>query len=223
MKIDYAAAAAQAYARQLCRSGSRGALMTFGNTFEVEQAFTDDPHALDAAIAALPERLASDYRRRGIGEGTRLYDSMADAGREFVRWGNPERNLILLMLTDGRDNRSAEFGPKEIGRHLARTFTNIPGNFAFLVGVGRADQIDKRALATVGVMGGFPAVLLDSFRELGECFARIAHKVTAAIMRETVQGPGYAITRTTPALHVVSKAIDFALLIDRSGSMAEQA
>jgi hypothetical protein len=223
MKIDYAAAAARVCLRQLCRSGSRGALMTFGDTFEVEQPFTDDAHTLDAAVAALPERLIQDYRRRGIVEGTLLYDSMAEAVSVFAHEGNPERSFILLALTDGRDNRSTQFKPEEIGQHMGTNFADIPGNFPFLVAVGRADQIDKRALDTIGVEGHFPAVLLDSFPELAECFARIAHTVTAAVMRETVQGPGYVITRTTPGLHVVSKAIDFALLIDRSASMAERA
>ena len=223
MKIEYAATAARAFARQLCRLGSRGALMTFGNTFQVEVPFTENLDLLDRALATLPARLVADIRRRGIGEGPLHYDSLASAESEFARFGDHERPFVLVDLTDGNDNRSKLFGPALIGQHMARRFSCVPGNHAFLIGVGRDDQLDRQALATIGNEGGFPAVLLDSFGELQECFARIAHKVIATVRKETIQGPGFVINRTTPALHVISQPIDFAFLIDRSGSMAERA
>jgi hypothetical protein len=220
-KIDYAVAAPRLFAHQLPLPGlDRGAVLSFGNTFRIEQPFTDSPATLDLALSALPEIVAA-AGRRGEGEGTRLYDSLADAADYFARRADRSRPWVLIAVTDGIDTASRTFdgAPRAVGRHLATHFASRAATFPFLVGVGSGGQIDRRALALVGEYGGFPALLIDAFPLLQEVFARLALKVTRAVSATVVRGPGFVMSSVRPGVTVGRRPIDYAFLIDRSGSM----
>jgi hypothetical protein len=169
-------------------------------------------------LATLPKRFVDSYRVRGSGEKTRLNDSMADAVDYLLRHGYPGQPLIFVVVTDGEDNQSVVHDPVSVGTYIRRAFSSIPGNYASLIGVG--SDINRTALSQIGEYGNFPVVTLDRFEELQSHFDRVVHEVTANIERHIIQGPGFVITRSTPTLHVRRHDCTFALLIDRSGSMA---
>jgi hypothetical protein len=221
IKIDYATDAMRAFARVLHGPDCEGAVFSVGNTFRVDQPFTGSLALIDQALLALAANLKAGIRRGGRGEGTALNDSLSEAVSYVCRHADSRRPSILVCCTDGKDNRSGLFRtPRRIGQDMRDRFTRIPGNFAFLVGCG--GDIDRHALTLIGEAGGFPAVLLDQFSQLRDALARLAVKVTRALQRTTVTGPGYSVTRTTPGLLLESRPLQYALLLDRSGSMAEE-
>jgi hypothetical protein len=135
----------------------------------------------------------------------------------LLRYGYPGRPLIFVGLTDGDNNIKSTHGPESIGCHIRASFSSIPGNYASLIGVG--SDINRSALSRIKEHGGFPVVTLGRFEELQSHFDRIVHEVTANIERHIIRGPGFILTRSTPTIHVRRHDCDFALLIDRSGSM----
>jgi hypothetical protein len=224
-KIEHASSAARLFTSRLHRPGiDRGAVLSFGDTLRVEQRFTDSPAALDLTLSGLPATVAAAARRRA-GEGTRLYDSLADAADFFTCRADPRRAWVLVVLTDGKDNASDVYrgAPERIGRYLAGTFNCRPTAFPFLLGVGTGPQIDRRALALVGEHGRFPALMIDAFPLLQHVFATLALRVTRELNATVVRGPGFVMSQVTPSIVVSRQPIDYAFLIDRSGSMNGQA
>jgi Mg-chelatase subunit ChlD len=220
-KIEHAVGAARLFTDRLQRRGiDRGALFTFGNTFKVEQNFTNSPAELDVALSGLPDTIGA-AARAGNGEGTRCYDSLHDAAEMFQRNADPDRPWVMIAVTDGMDNASRTYrnDPAGIGRRLASGFNARRASFPFLIGVGTGKQIDRHALATVGANGHFPAVLLDSFDMLQQLFLTLAVRVTRGLTSTTLRGPGFVFSEIQPTLRVERRPIDFAFVIDRSGSM----
>jgi Mg-chelatase subunit ChlD len=220
-KIEYAVSAPREFIRLLHQEGTdRGMICTFGNTFRVEQAFTSTEAVLDRSLAAV-----ADGVRRSSGEGTRMYDSMADAVEVFWQHADRSRPWVMITVTDGMDNRSLKYNgnPVAVGAFLAERFNYEPTNYLFLIGVGNGREIDTKALAAVGEHGGFPALRIDAFPLLSQVFATLAMQVSRGLQETVLQGPGFLAREVRPMLRVARQPIDYAFLIDRSGSMAASA
>src|SRR5262249_39795105 len=103
--------------------------------------------------------------------------------------------------------------------HFPGGFNARAASFPFLIGVGTGQQIDRAALAAVGTHGRFPALLLDLLDLLQQLFLNLAVRVTRGLTSTTVHGPGFVLNKIQPTLRVERRLIDFAFVIDRSGSM----
>jgi hypothetical protein len=222
-KIDYAVGAARLFIHHLHQDGiDRGMVATFGNTFRVEQRFTTTEAYLHNALAQIPQSLGNAIRKQQ-GERTRLYDSIEDVISEFWRTGGRNRPWLLTIITDGQDNESYRYkdNPLGVGRHIAQKFNHEPSNFPFLIGVGEDRQIDKYALGIIGNYGGFPAVTIAAFPLLELIFLNIAVKVSTELLGLQIQTQGLTWQQVSEIRRMSRVPIDYAFLIDRSGSMSE--
>ena len=68
--------------------------------------------------------------------GTRLYDSIVDVMQIFRNRGDTSRPWILVVVTDGEDNRSSRSLHKCAQEISSQFSTKNSNNFLFLVGVG---------------------------------------------------------------------------------------
>ncbi|HOG48843.1 MAG TPA: hypothetical protein PLJ35_06885 [Anaerolineae bacterium] len=215
-KIDYAVGAAGVFVCHLHQERlDRGMIATFGNSFRVEQSFTTTESSLHSALA----RTRSSIRD----ERTRLYDSIEDVIAEFWRTGRRDCPWPLTIITDGQDNESYKYrnNPTAIGRFVGQRFNHEPSNFPFLIGVGEGQQIDKGALGAIGDAGGFPAATISAFPLLEVAFLQIAISVTTQLAGRSISAGNVSWEQVTTIRRLSRTAIDYAFLIDRSGSMSE--
>lgn len=214
-KIDYACAAAGIFIQHLHTEGfDRGLIATFGNSFQVVQGFTGAESQLHSALART--------RRSVTNEGTRLYDSIEDGIDQFWSGGDRRRPWLFIVVTDGKNN--FDYGkyhnnPVGIGNTIARRFNHEPSNFMFLLGVGKNDEIDVNALATVGAYGGILAIPVQAFALLEAVFLKIALSVTTDIVGQTISSGNVTWAQVAQLRRVSHRPLDYAFLIDRSGSM----
>lgn len=215
-KIEYAIGAAGVFIYHLHQENfDRGLIASFGNTFRIEQGFTSTESYLHASLA----RLSNSIRD----ERTRLYDSIEDIITEFWRNGRRDRPWLLTIITDGQDNESYKYknNPAAIGRYIAQKFNHEPSNFPFLIGVGEGSQIDKKALAAIGDNGGFPAVTIAAFPLLELVFLQIAINVSTQLVGRRIEVGNMSWEEVAQIRRLSRTPIDYAFLIDRSGSMTE--
>lgn len=219
-KIEYAVAAASIFIRNLHRNNfDHGMIATFGNTFRVEQNFTSNENNLQYSLGRVVSSITN--------ERTRLYDSIEDVITEFWRNGARDRPWLLTIITDGQDNESRKYrstdrnSPVRIGDYVLRRFNHEPTNFPFLIGVGDGQQIDAQSLAIIGQVGRFPAVTIAAFPLLEQMFLRIALQVSSQLVGRTFDFAGLTWAQVQEIRKLVQVPIDYAFLIDRSGSMNE--
>jgi hypothetical protein len=136
-------------------SGSQAAVFSFDDQPQLVLERTADAVAVKAAVDAL----------RVAGSHTALNDALYDASR-YLR-DAPGRRRAILLITDGRDERSAVV--LEDGLAVARQ-TRIP---VFCVGVGRVEERVLRRVAKLTEGQYHPAVLASA----------------AEIAREVVESP----------------------------------
>jgi hypothetical protein len=110
-------------------AGSEAAVFSFDDQSRVVLPRTSDPEAVRSAVDGL----------KGAGRYTALYDALYDASR-YLR-DAPGRRRAILLVTDGRDERSAVV--LEDGLAVARE-DGIP---VFCVGVGRVEERALRRIA----------------------------------------------------------------------------
>ena len=229
-KIDYAIGAARLFIHHLHQDGiDRGMIATFGNTFRVEQRFTSTEVYLHNALATLPSTVVNAVNKNQ-GESTRLYDSMEDVINHFwdERLGAARnRPWLLTIITDGQDNLSTRYphkdslSPARIGQCIAQRFNHEPSNYPFLIGVGEGQYIDKQALATIGAYGRFPAVTIEAFPLLELMFLEIAINVSEQVSGVTIRQGSRSWQEVSRIRQTTRIPIDYAFLIDLSGSMSE--
>ncbi len=222
-KIEYAVSAAGVFAAHLHQEGfDQGMIATFGNYFRVAQGFTSTESHIHYALKGLVDQVNRDVRNRQ-GQRTRLYDSIEDVITEFWRSGRRDRPWLLTIITDGQDNESSKYhnDPAGIGRYIAQRFNHEPSNFIFVIGVGEGDQIDKRALGTMGDCGGFLAMTIAAFPLLEFAFLQIAVKVSSALVEQRIQIGTLSWEEVARIRQVSRTALDYAFLLDCSGSMSE--
>jgi len=221
-KIEYACGAAGLFIRHLhTESFDRGMIATFGNSFQVEQGFTSTESSLHSALARVSRSVKN--------EGTRLYTSIYDVIRVFwdgARNSNAadkRRPWLLTVITDGKENsdRSDSYhnNPMGIGRYIADHFNHEPSNFMFLLGVGSNQDIDVNALATVAAYGGIPAIPVQAFPLLEYTFLQIALDVSTQLVGQRVNIGNLTWERVAQIRQISQTALDYAFLIDRSGTM----
>ena len=164
-KIEYAAGAALHFIESLHAEGvDRGCIASLGNNFRVDQPFTTHKHELADTLIRLGQSRPS--------ENTALYDSIALAIKQFQDHGRRNVPWVLIVLTDGKDNASQAFPPKDkqspaiIGHLTARCFTVEPTNYFVLVGIGDQNSLDVEALTTIGHFANSPAIPLANFHLL---------------------------------------------------------
>lgn len=217
-KIEYACAAAGIFIKHLhTENFDRGMIATFGNSFQVVQNFTSTENYLHSALRTTA-RSVSD-------EGTRLYDSIEDGINTFWQYGDRRRPWILVVVTDGKDYyNSGKYhnNPAGIGRYIAQRFNHEPSNFMFLLGVGKQKDIDIDALATIGAHGGILAVPVEAFPLLEAAFLAIAVSITTDIVGQRITNGNVTWEQVAQLRRVSQRPLDYAFLIDRSGSMSER-
>jgi Mg-chelatase subunit ChlD len=220
-KIEYAAGAALHFINALHAEGvDRGAIYSLGNTFRVDQGFTTSREELDRALINLGQSKPN--------ENTALYDSIALAIDQFQRFGRPNVPWVLIVLTDGKDNASQVFShrdersPAAVGLLTAECFANASSNYFVLVGVGDANSLDVKAITTIGEYARSPAIPLASFHLLEELFLQLVIQVSETLVGRTFQVGEHEILELARVRQVNKIGIDYALVIDRSGSMDER-
>jgi hypothetical protein len=216
-KIEYAIGAAGLFAQHLHTEGfDHGMIATFGNTFRVEQGFTGTERLIHQSLARVTHSVTN--------EQTRLYDSIEDVVGQFWHAGGDRgRPWLLTVITDGQDNASSRYrgNPRAIGQYVATHYNHEPTNFIFVIGVGEGNQIDKRALGTLGDAGGFMAMTIEAFPLLEVAFLMIALKVTEQLVGRQINVGNVTWEQVAQIRQVNHVPIDYAFLIDRSGSMSE--
>lgn len=216
-KVEYAVGATGLFIRHLHRENfDRGMIATFGNTFRVEQTFTASESRLHSALARVARSVTN--------EGTRLYDSIEDVIREFWRIGERDRPWLLTIITDGIDNVENEKyrgNPAGIGRYVATYYNHEDSNFISVIGVGDGEQIDRKALGTLGDTGGFPAMTIDVFPLLEMLFISIALEVSERLEGIRINYEDMSWTEVSRVRQLSRIPFDYAFLLDRSGSMSE--
>lgn len=216
-KIEYACAAAGIFIKHLHTEGfDRGMIATFGNSFQVVQNFTSVESQLHSALSRTVRSVSN--------EGTRLYDSMEDGIMKFWQSGDRRRPWILIVVTDGKDyfdQGKYRNNPAGIGTFIAQRFNHEPSNFMFLLGVGRRGEIDVNALATVGAYGGILAIPVEAFALLEAVFLKIAVSITTDVFSQTYTQGNISWQRVAELRRLSHRPLDYAFLIDRSGSMNE--
>ena len=175
-KIEYAVGATGLFVRQLHRENfDRGMIATFGERFQVVQPLTAHESRLENGL---------DRVLHGAGErNTRLYDSLEDVVKVFLRDAQPGRPKLLTVITDGQDNASTKYrnNPEGIGRFIHNAYSSETLNFMFVIGVGSNQQIDTQGLGRMGNAGRFPAMKIDAFPLLMQVFLEIAIEVSSHI------------------------------------------
>lgn len=226
-KIEYATGAAGLFIYHLHQENfDRGLIATFGNTFRVEQDFTSNETYLHNVLRRLPDTV-TDLVTRDRGERTRLYDSIEDMIAAFWKSAKRDRPWLLTIITDGQDNESTKYrhddwrSPANIGRYIAQHFNHEATNFPFLIGVGDEPNINAKALGQIGNSGGFPAVTIAAFPLLELIFLRIALSVTTQLVGRRIEIGSMSWEEVAQLRQLSRIPIDYAFLIDRSGSMSE--
>lgn len=215
-KIEYAVGAATLFVRYLHRSGfDRGMIATFGDRFHVEQRFTADQGCIQQSLTRL-----TTANKDG---STRLYDSLEDAVMQFWNEADPIRPWALIAITDGQDNSSARYrnNPYAIGTFIGARFSHESSNLPFIIGVGEEEQINRKALRAIGEVGGFPTLTVSAFPQLEMAFVRVAAAISTTLvgLQANANLSWAEVARMRSQAQV---AIDYAFLIDMSGSMDEQ-
>lgn len=220
-KIEYAAGAALHFIDALHAEGvDRGAIFTLGTTFRIDQHFTTARADLDRALLTIGQSKPT--------ENTALYDSIALAIEQFQKHGRRNVPWVLIVITDGKDNASKAFPPKDqrspavVGVLAAECFANARSNFFVLVGVGDANSLDVEAITTIGHFAHSPAIPLANFHMLEELFLQLVVQVSETVVGRTVQVGDQEFLELARVRQVNKIGIDYALVIDRSGSMDER-
>jgi hypothetical protein len=215
LKIEYAVAAARVFITHLHRENlDRGMIATFGNTYRVEQHFTSTEAKLHAALSRL-----SPAEIRFFDGSSRFYDSIEDTISEFRGSGTRNRPWLLIIITDGANIlRNSKHSSVSIGRYIAQYFNYEPSNFIFAIGLGR--DLDIKSLNTISYYGGFQATTIDNFALLEKVFLQLAFNMYNLLIERKIETENLSWQEVVRIQKLSQAPIDYAFLIDRSGSMA---
>ena len=221
--IDYAVSAAWELIATVHIEGHDQCLIaTFGDHFRIAQDLTTSkPKLVSTLVAIANSELAG---------GTRFYDSLEDTVVALLRQGRKDSEKVIVAVTDGVDNRSRNYpqanprSPEMIGRYLGSRFAAQPGHHAYLIGVGLGERSGVEALATIASYSDIKIATVKTFPVLREVFSRIALEMTAEL-RDVHHhlGNGWVLSAPEQRVRIARRPIDYALLIDKSGSMGDPA
>ena len=155
-----------------------------------------------------------------------MYDSIEDVIERF--WLRDQfgarRNYpwVLIIITDGQDSDSKRYKKNSaaIGRYIAQRYNQEASNFIFIIGVGEGKEIDRPALATLADNGGFNAITIEAFPLLEAIFLEIALNVSTTLTRTQINVGNLSWEEVSRVRQLSNVPIDYAFLIDRSGSMS---
>lgn len=221
-KIEYAIGATGLFVKQLHRENfDRGMIATFGDRFQVVQPLTASEARLENALNGVLKGTTDRYLRDRE-PNTRLYDSLEDVVKAFLRDAQPDRPKLLTVITDGQDNASAKYRnhPDVVGRFIHNSYSGETLNFMFVVGVGSNQQLDAQGLARMGNAGRFPALKINAFPLLMQVFLEIAIEVSSSVDGKRREGPA-SWDAVSEVFRVSETPLDYAFLIDVSASMNE--
>ncbi|KAJ3037139.1 hypothetical protein HDV00_002021 [Rhizophlyctis rosea] len=211
-KIDAAVDAVQKMVRALQRENvDRVCVGGFNNSYRMVQPFTATESHVHHSL----------NRMRNMPDGaTRLYDSIMDMVNYMRTNGKRDRPWVLIVITDGHDNCSTR-SAKSCGQEVLRMYNSEASNFVFVIGVGTDVKQDK--MEQMADAGDFSFVPIASFDVLEELFMLLALRI-----EEQVSGAMISTGNTTwlalqQRRRLASRPMDYAFLLDISGSMSEPA
>ncbi|CAG8585945.1 12858_t:CDS:2 [Acaulospora morrowiae] len=215
-KLSLAIKASNQLITNLHRDGlDRGCIATFNEDLVIRESFTDDEDDLHRSLNALVN-IASG--------GTSLYDCMCELiSGPFYRKGDRSRPWIMIVVTDGNDFGSIK-SLETCAAEICSKYTRENSNFLFLLGVG--DDVNSSKMEKFAEKGGFTYIPVKDFHLLEYVFILLALKITNSFNVSTGEISfddvtlGWAQVQRQRQLRPV--AIDYALLIDVSGSMSDR-
>ena len=140
--------------------------------------------------------------------------------------GSAGRPWVLIVLTDGDDNRSSAYTAESIGEYVRRKFTdpyegNPNPNYVFVVGVG--SNINPTTLRRMGASRNFRISHVRDFALLQFELALIAYEITHGtrlhINELQYQNSGAVWAEVEECVSVRETPIDVMILLDISESM----
>lgn len=220
-KITVGCGAVHHFIRLVHRDGiDRGAVASFGNTFTVEQAFTPQKGEVAGALLTVEQKVLSGKR-----EGTALYDSIVQLGHSFAV-ASYERPAVgvVIAVTDGMDVNSRKFKDNPVSAGVAYSqLIRAAQNpiYTFLIGVGSDREIDRGALNSLASAGQMQLITVDNMSRLGEILSHLGTQLTSGTITRVVQAGNYAIAAQQRVAQLSVIPYDYAILMDRSGSMTD--
>jgi len=220
-KITVGCGAIHHFIREVHRENiDRGAVASFGNTFTVEQTFTPQKGEVAGALMSV-ERKVLD----GKSEGTALYDSIVRLGHSFAVTSLERRAFgVVIAVTDGMDVSSSEFKGNPTAAGLAYAeFIRESRNpvHTILIGVGSDREIDRVALNRLASAGQMQLTTVDNMSRLGAFLYQLGTQLREGTITRVVQAGNYAIAARQRVAQVSVIPYDYAILMDRSGSMKD--
>lgn len=208
-KLAAAKDAASAYVDTMGPNDS-AALISFSDTVTIDQGYTSDQATLKKAINAL--------KANG---NTAIYDAVVQAA--ILQGAIPQRRKIMLLMTDGDDNRSKNSLDDAIN---AAKKSGAP---VFAVGLG--SDVKKDALTKLATSTGGQAIFVSKGTDLKQIFLSIGDQlrreyvidytsalpadskthtveVTATYRGQTAKGTGTFVQPKTPLALDVSGITD---------------
>lgn len=138
--------------------------------------------------------------------------------------GSAGRPWVLIVLTDGDDNRSQSYTAEGIGKYVRKKFTdpyedNPNPNYVFVVGVGA--NINPATLQRMGPSRNFRISHVRDFALLQVELALIAYEISYGTQLHIGEGiDSSAIwAEVEHSVHVRETPIDVMFLLDISESM----
>jgi len=221
-KITVGCGAVHHFIRQVHRNGiDRGAVASFGNTYEVDQTLTDQAGEVAGALISIERRVLQGKR-----EGTALYDSLVSLGESFARASYTRAAFgLVVAVTDGKDISSTRFKAKpaqagETYRRLIEASRNPV--LSILIGVGSSHDIDEAALQTLAHTGGMQLVTVDNMAKLGGILAGLGTQLRHGTFDRLITDGRTAVIARDRFARLTVIPYDYAILMDRSGSMADE-
>lgn len=220
-KITLGCGAVHHFIRQMHRNGiDRGAVASFGNTYEVEQTLTDQAGEVAGALMTVERRVLQGKR-----EGTALYDSLVSLGESFARASYTRAAFgLVIAVTDGNDISSTRFKSNpalagETYRRLIEASRNPV--LSILIGVGSSKDIDEAALRTLAHTGGMQLVTVGNMAQVSEILATLGTQLQHGTVDRLITDGRTAVVARERFARLTVIPYDYAILLDRSGSMAE--
>ncbi len=222
-KIAVGCGAVHHFIRQIHRDGiDRGAVASFGNTFEIEQTFSEHSGIVAGALMSVEKRV-----REGKREGTALYDSLVSLGESFAHASTSRPAFgLVIAVTDGKDISSTRFRatPTRAGEAYRRAIEASPNPIlSVLIGVGSNDEIDHTALQGLARSGDMRLVTVENMNQLGNILANLGTQIQRGTVDRLITNGREAVLTRHHVDRVTVIPYDYAILMDRSGSMAENA
>lgn len=220
-KITVGCGAVHHFIREVHRENiDRGSVASFGNSFSVEQTFTPQKGEVAGALMSVEKKVLS-----GKSEGTALYDSIVQLGHSFAV-ASYERPAvgIVIAVTDGMDVSSSRFKDNPVSAGLAYSqLIRAAENqiYTFLIGVGSDKEIDRVALNRLASAGQMQLIAVDNMSRLSEVLTKLGTQLTQGTITRVVQAGNYAIAARQRVAQLSVIPYDYAILMDRSGSMKD--